>query len=223
MSCQKHPIQRSRTGGLYAVASFDTVFYSVYALCSMLSHMYSALKLEPFPSDRAPTPTRGGITNILGLAKQYTMPIDVQIPAPSSKPLPPNQRAAPQHPPQHIPAIQPAQDRNRPPLPLPIPVQRYRHGPEPRADQPADQPARGLVQGRREAGEGGPGGGVDAAHVEERQQREHGEVARAEERVRGVAEEGGAEEDQARVEEGRDEQGEEEREEGALFLFGHWG
>lgn len=134
---------------------------------------------------------------------------------PPRRPLPPQHRP-PEHPPHQVPPIQPTQNRHRPPLPIPIPIQRNRHRAQPRAHEPPYAPAKRLVHRRVERADGRPRRAVDAVHVKQRKQREHGEVRGAERRVRDERVGRGAEADEGEVEEGDDEGGEEEGEEGGL-------
>lgn len=126
------------------------------------------------------------------------------------------QHSAPHEAAKQVPSVYSRQYGDRPLLPFAVPIQRDRHGTQPSPEKGTQQPAKALVQGSLEAGQGQPGGRIDAVDVEEREQTEQRQVGGAEKGMRDVSEQGGAEEDHDGVEERREDEGQERRQERGL-------
>lgn len=118
----------------------------------------------------------------------------------------PKEHGATHHASKHVASIYSSQNSHRPLLPLAVPVQGDGHGAQPCAEEAAQQPAKGLVEGSLEPGHGSPGARVDAMGVEERESGEQGQVGGTEEGVGDVGEQGRPEEDHGDVEERRQDQ-----------------
>lgn len=86
----------------------------------------------------------------------------------------PEEHGTTQHASKHVAGIDSSQDGHRPLLPLAVPVQGNGHGAQPGAEEAAEQPAKGLVEGSLEPGDGSPGARIDAVCVEERERGEKG-------------------------------------------------
>lgn len=89
---------------------------------------------------------------------------------------------------KHVAGIDSSQDGHRPLLPLAVPVQGDGHGAQPCAEEAAQQPAKGLVEGGLEPGDGGPGARIDSVSVEKRESGEQGQVGGTEEGMGDVGE-----------------------------------
>ncbi len=124
--------------------------------------------------------------------------------------------AAPQGPAGDVAGVHAAQYGDGPLLPLAVPVERDGHGAEPGAQHGAERAAVRLVERGGETGAEGPGRRVDAERVEEREEREDGQVGGAQGRVSGLRQERCPQEDEGDVQSRHGEGREYRREERGL-------